>query len=144
VAFRTNPGSVIAVLEPGGNYRTGADLTPFIRGANLVVTRVVACAAARGLPLDAATAKEVESWYAAYLYTRSDPTWKSKSTLSASGSNNGDPEDFLNGARDLDPSGCLATIVQSRKNQLAGGGHLGTKPSEKTSYPDYDPGGSGL
>jgi hypothetical protein len=109
-----------------------------------IINRVVDCAAASGVTIDAGTLKDMETAIAAHLYTRSDPTYKSRSTLSASGSMNTDGSEFLNIALMLDPSGCLANIMQSMKSQFAGGAWLGKKPSEKTSYRDWDPGAIGL
>jgi hypothetical protein len=144
MAIRTNQGEVVAVLTPGGHYRYGTNLLPFIRPASRVIDRVATCAQARGITIDSDTLKDMETWYAAYLYTRADPTWKSKSTLSSSGSNNSTGNEYADGAVQMDPSGCLSDIINSVRQQLAGGGHLGRKPSERTSYDDYDPGTLGL
>lgn len=141
MAQRTTPGEVIAILTPGGHYRSGTNLLPFIRPASRVVDRAIECADAKGITIDSDTAKDMETWYAAYLYTRADPTMKSKSTLSSSGSNNSTGNEFADGAIQMDPSGCLADIINNTKQITAGGGWLGRKPSEKTDYGSWDPGG---
>lgn len=135
---RTKPARVQAILSAGGNYRAGVDLAPFIRTASRTITRVAACAVAKGISLDAETLEDIEAWYAAHVYTRSDPTYSSKSTLSASGSYTRDGSEFLNQAIALDESGCLADIVNSVKQRIAGGVCLRTPPSSQTDYVDAD------
>ena len=140
MAIRSAVGDVIAILSPGGHYRAGTNLLPFIRPASRVIDRVIVCAAAKGITIDADTLKDLEIWYTAYLYTRADPTWKSKSTLSASGSNNSTGNDYADGAIQMDPSGCLSEIINETKQRIAGGSWLGTRPSQQTSYSDWDNG----
>ena len=116
---RTTPGLVTAILEPGGNYRCGADLTFAILPANRIITKVAECAAGKGISIDAELLQLMESWMAAHFYTRSDPTYKSRSTLRASGEFNADGSEFLTTAIALDPSGCLAEIMNTTNSMVA-------------------------
>jgi hypothetical protein len=138
MTIRATPGDVVAILTPGGHYRAGINLLPFIRPASRVIDRVLICAAAKGITIDADTLKDMETWYSAYIYTRADPTYKSKSTLSASGTNNSTGNEYGDAAVQMDPSGCLSDIINDSKTRIAGGGWLGRKPSEQTSYSDWD------
>src|SRR5207249_294049 len=99
---------------------------------------VSSCAAGKGLNLTTEELREVETWIAAHLYTKSDPVYTSRTTSAASGvfvraPNN--PEPYKDGAIAIDPSGC----VNAALNQLrAGGFWLGKAPSEQTDYKDRD------
>lgn len=128
---RTNLGLVQGILAD--NWQPSISLDPFIRGANLTISRVATCAAAEGYTLSSAELTEIETWYAAYLYTKADPLYSSKSTISASGSFLRDPKDYLLQAYAFDPSGCLQAIVEG---QIVGGFWGGLSEPEQTTYAD--------
>lgn len=136
---RTTASAVKGVL--GDDYDSangGRSLVPFIDAANLVVTRVATCATAKGKTLTTAELEMIERWLAAHLYTKSDPTYSSRSTAAASGSfirNPEVPEPYKDGAISVDYSGCLASIL-GRKTVTAA--WLGRAPSDQTDYVDRD------
>lgn len=131
---RTTAELVIKILDPGGNYRCGTDLTFAIRAANRIVTRVAECATDGGDSLDSETLQDIESWLAAHYYTRSDPTYKSRSTLRASGEMNADGSEFLTAALSLDPSGCLAEIMNTTESKVASVKWTGKKYNNQRTY----------
>jgi len=137
---RTTADLVKAVL--GDNYgKLGDDtlpsLTPFVDAASLVVDRVSACAAAKGVTLSAAELEVVERWLAAHLYTRMDLGYQSKATDKASATFQGqtgmhlDASYYGQTAQALDPSGCLAAIGNRR---VAGGFWAGMTPRALDDY----------
>jgi hypothetical protein len=131
MAVRTDAATVQAVL--GNNYQAGVDLTRFIAIASKVVDRVVTCAAAKSVSLSAAVLAEMEAWLAAHYYTRSDPTYKSRTTNRASGVFNADGSEFKNAAMELDSSGCLSAILSRKTASVA---WLGKTETEQIAYPD--------
>lgn len=137
MAVRTDQTTVAGNLGPNWDRRRFPSLARFLTTASVIVDRVVACAASKGVTIDAATLAEMESWVAAWAYTRADPTWKSRSTLSASGANNSSPTDYLDVAKAMDPSGCL-DLVTGPNNKTPGGFWNGRPPSEQTDYVDRD------
>lgn len=134
--YRTTAGRVQEVL--GDDYGPLADgsqrqVEPYLRGANLITTRVNECAAARGITLGSSELVEIETWVAAYLYTRSDGLYTSRSTTDASGSMARDTNAYLQGAYGLDFSGCLLSIMSG---QRAGASWNGKRKSAQTDYVD--------
>lgn len=141
---RTTSDLVQGVL--GDEYGLNAagsspSLTPYIRAANLMVTRVAACATLKNITLSTDELTEIETWLAAHMYQCADPGYTSRSTDKASGSFTGqfglglDGTRFGQMAQSLDPSGCLAALS---KRQYAGGTWLGKAPSEQTDYEQRD------
>lgn len=138
MAFRTSEPAVRGVL--GYNYDAVRypDLTPFIRPASLIVDRLAA-AASGVYTFPAGVLAEVETWLAAYWYTKTDPLFTSRSTKGASGSFLRDEKvanPFLKGALDLDGSGLLAGILNGTGS--ARGIWLGKRPSEAVPYSRRD------
>lgn len=127
--MRTSQGEVAGLL--GSDWEQGRSLSVFLRSATKVVDRVIECLARKGLSLDSDEAQLMEAWVTAWLYTKSDPTYSSRSTLSASGSFLRTPESYLEGAKALDPGGCLAAIIAGARASAA---WLGRPPSEQTDY----------
>lgn len=137
MAIRTNHKMVEDVLQDCWDPSTKLDR--YIKGASLIVDRVVTCSANTDYELTDAEAKEIETWLAAHLYTKMDPTYSSRSTNGASGSFVRDPkipEPFKDGALMLDPSGCLAIALKTVPKVSAG--WMGRPPSEQTDYVDRD------
>lgn len=116
---------------------TEPSLTPFISAANLLVTRVAACATARGLTLSTDELTAIETWLAAHYYAVSDRTMSSQSNLGASGSFDGqtsmalDATLFGQHAKVLDHSGCLATITAGGRSRPKAV-WLGRRPANQT------------
>ncbi len=124
LTLRTDSDAVKAVLAGGKDYDPApedgsdpVDLSPYMRAANIVTSRAVECAAAKGITLSADELVEIESWLGAYFYTRSDPTYQSKSTDGASASFVADSqattERYKAGAIALDSSGCVKAILNA-------------------------------
>lgn len=138
---RTTSGAVQAILGKDYDADLSPDLAPFIRGANLLTTRVATCAAAKNWALSTAELAEIEAWIAAHLYTRSDKAYQSNSTDGASASYQGQTGMHMEAsyygqmAMDLDTSGCLTVLS---KRQVAGGFWLGKPPSDQIDYDDRD------
>lgn len=133
----TNPSSADVQSILGRDYTTGRDLTPFVNAAAMVVARAVTCASGRGVTLTSDEQTAMIAWTAAYYYTRSDRTYKSRSTLSASGAWNTDGNEYRDGAIALDPSGCLGGLL---KAQRAGFAWTGRTVPEQTDYWDRNGG----
>lgn len=136
---RTTAALVRGVLQR--DYRIGADVAPYIRAANLVVTRVNTCATAKSITLSSDELTEVETWLAAHFYVCSEQTLASKSGGGAGGSFHGqtgmhlDSSRYGQTAQTIDYSGCLAAIG---KRQFASMEWLGLAPSDQTDYDQRD------
>ena len=81
MAIRTTPGEVQEIMSPGGDYKPGKPVDPFIRMASRMVDAVQAAAPDYDLtPMDEtpstieapSTARLVETWLAAWAYKMSD------------------------------------------------------------------------
>lgn len=135
--LRTNDALVKEVL--GDNYDSRSKLGQFILMANLLVSRVATCAAAKGLPLTTEELKVLETWVAASNYCASDAMYMQRSTSSASGSFQRTTGKGLDGneygqmALRLDTSGCLASMNSAQRAEI---GWLGLRDSEQTDYRD--------
>ena len=138
MAYRTTPVEVQATLLT--NYRPGTDLIPFIRRANLFVSRVATCASTRKMPLAAGELQELEILIACHFYQAADPGYSSRTTEGAGGSFEGQTGSFLERTRygqdaiSLDPSGCVLSM--SKAGTFAKAAWLGKRPSEQTDYID--------
>jgi hypothetical protein len=130
---RTNSTLVQQLL--GNDYQSGRSLVPFIATASSVVNRVSTCATGKGVPLSAAELELVERWLACHYYTKSDPTYASRSTAGASGAFTRDPNDYKQAAIELDYSGCLKAILAGARAGLT---WLGKVPSEQIDVRDRD------
>lgn len=133
MAIRTTADLVDDIVE----VDTTVSLTAFIRAASLIVDQVEACAIEKGDPLTADELKEIETWLAAHFYTVRDPRYASKSTLRASGAFQLDSS-YLDVAKLLDHSGCLAAMAAEDGPLSARMLWLGRPPSEQTDYEDRD------
>lgn len=133
---RTTHKAVKDVLGPNYDPTACPDLTPLIRTADRMIDRVVTCAVAKGVTLTTGEKADLATYLAAHLYTRMDPVYTSKNTGRAGGSFVRDPktpEPYKAVLLEIDPSGCLAAIMN---RQTAGGFWLGRSPSEQTAYED--------
>jgi hypothetical protein len=138
VAQRTTPDAVRAVLQKDYNAKERPSLNRQIQTASVVVSRVVTCAAAKGVTLTAEETELIECWLAAHFYAVSDRPYKSRSTLQASGSMDGNTDMSFDAtlygqqAKALDYSGCLALIqlAAQGKAQTADGFWAGKEKAD--------------
>lgn len=133
---RTTPGAVEAILAD--NYDGTTSLVPFIDTATVIIDRVVTCATRKSVTLTATEKELMERWLAAWLYTKADPTYLSKSTGRASGSfahGLKEPEYYKDAALSLDPSGCLEAILNRK---TAGLQWAGKTPTESLAWWERD------
>lgn len=137
---RTSSSLVQGVLgDDYGKLTTGAypPLTPYIDTASLLVDDLVAQIIAEGgVALSDERLEMIERWLAAHAYTKTDPTYSSKSTGGASGSfirGQKEPEPYKDMALSLDPSGCLPAILNRNRVKFF---WLGKRPSQQTDYQD--------
>lgn len=127
----------------GSEYDGQKSLTPYVRWANLVTSRVYTCAYDRGVTLSDSELTEIETWLAAHAYQQADPGYQSRSENGASGSFRGQTGMYLEStlfgqtAVMLDNSGCLKAIG-SGSAVYATGEWLGLPPSEQTPYYERD------
>lgn len=141
VPARTTIVAVKNILAPGKDYddRREPTLTGFVATASAIVDRVVACAAADGVTLNSIEQELIERWLAAHYYKCSDRQYASKNTAGAGASFTGQYAMGLKAtlygqcAMDLDPSGCLAALVD---HAVASADWLGKTPTEQTAYED--------
>lgn len=148
MSYRTTSDLVKDVLRsgsPAADYEdsTAPDLTPFIATANTVTSLAMACAVKKGRPItefstvgDGSQAELIERWLAAAYYTRSDRLYTNRSTSKASGGFMFDGDEleknpYIRTALDMDPSGCLNTLIKRRRASAA---WLGKPPSEQVPY----------
>ncbi len=129
---RTNDQLVKDLL--GADYDPCRPLDVFIRSAYSMMTRVIACATDKGVTISTEDRKLIETWLAAYLYTRSDRVYTSRSN-GASGSFADTANAYMMQAIQLDPSGCLPAILNRNTASMD---WLGKPPSEQIDYVDRD------
>ena len=129
--LRTTDKAVEDVL--GRDYDTSRTLKPFIDTAASVVDQLVECANDLGITITTTQKELIERWLAAHYYTRSDRTYKSRSTQRSSGEWHGDGKEYLNTACELDPSGCLRGILSGKHATIEWGGKT---ESEQIDYED--------
>ena len=116
-------------------------LTPFIEAANSLVSRVATCATTRGITLSAAELELIERWLAAHFYSVSDRPLQEEKTLDAFGKFQGKTDMGLNSsyfgqtAKDVDPSGCLASLTSRKRITM---NWLGKAKSDQIDYRDRD------
>lgn len=142
---RTTDVLVKKVLAPGRDYDTvnNPSLQPFIEAASSVVDDVVTCATRKGKTLTSTKLELIERWLAAHLYQMSDEGYTSRSTMSASGSFQGQTGMYLEAtmygqtAITLDPTGCLVAIAKGAR-PTARAFWAGKRPSEQTDYDARD------
>jgi hypothetical protein len=127
--MRTTDKAVQEIL--GDNYDSinEPSLFPYIRAASLIVDDVVTCLATKGLTYTTARLREIETWVAAYLYTITDPIYKSKTTANSSATY--PDRSYLDAAKALDNSGCLSGALSGNRASLD---WLGLPPSSQTDY----------
>ncbi len=136
MAFRTTTDYIKKVLKSDYDFVNSPDLTPNLRGANLVTSRVATCASDKGTPLTTGELTEIEAVLAAHYYTKSDPVYASRSTAGRAGSfvrGKEEPEPYKDMAISLDPSGCLRALLNARR---ASGGWLGKVQADQIDVED--------
>lgn len=137
---RTSSALVVDNLKT--DYTSGATLTRPINIATLVVDRIVACATQKGITHSEDLLVEIETQLASHYYTRTDRIYRSKATDRASGVylyNNKNPEPYLANALELDYSGCLNAIINSKRASLY---WTGKDDGEKLDYDERNLTGS--
>lgn len=141
MAYRTTVEAIRDLLGDDYGLKTDGvepDLTRHLRWANLLTTRVAACAVERGVPLSVAELREIELNLAAHKYTGSDTPFSNESHGGASGTKQGQTGMYLErsyygqDALSLDPSGCLRAIAMGKG--MAVGVWLGKPQSEERTY----------
>ena len=118
---RTSEEAVIGVL--GADYGPKPDgtlpkLKPYIDTANNVINAAVREANADGYSYDSVTLELMERWLAAHSYTKSDPTYSSRSTAGASGSflrGKEEPEPYKDMVLTIDSLGYLNALLNRRR-----------------------------
>ena len=131
LTLRTTALKVKEVL--GKDYDGCRSLDVFIRSAAAMMARINTCATDKGVTISTDEWELMETWLAAYYYTKSDRLLTSKSNGGASGSFADTEKAYLAGALDIDPSGCLNALIN---NQSAGGFWLGKPVIDQVSYWD--------
>lgn len=130
--MRTTPKDVQDVLGPNYDTINCPSLMPYLRSASLIIDDVVDCATESLITLSDARLAEMEKWIAAYLYTITDPIYKTKQTANSSASYF--DRSYLDAAKSLDKTGCLAAILTT--GARAGMDWLGKRPSEQIDIDD--------
>lgn len=128
---RTNAQAVIDIL--GVNYDTinCPKIDPYIKAANLIVTRADDCADSRGWELSDDELTNIEKWLAAHFYTVYDPIYKSKQTANSSATYF--DRSYKDVACSLDPSGCVCAQLEGRRAYFE---WLGKVPSDQIDIDD--------
>lgn len=141
MSFRTTEDAVRAIID----NTTAIDMTPFIRIANKLVTKVHAADSDSLLNTD--DLQELETWLAAHFYAHRDQLLQNKSTSGASGGFQGQTGMFFSStqygqtALMFDVTGYLSSLQQMAQNgrkkvQMI---WLGSTESEARGYSDiYD------
>lgn len=135
---RTNSGAVQGILGQDYDKVNAPSLLGYIDSATVIVDRVYTCALNKGITLTSTELELIERWTAAHLYTKSDPTYSSRSTQGRSGSfirGKDEPEPYKDAAIGVDYSGCLNAILNRK---FASATWVGLPPSEQTDYEDRD------
>ena len=137
---RTTESAVQGVLMSDWDGSTDLD-TPFIAAANLFVTRVRACASAKGITLSTDELEMIERYIAAHLYVMSDQNHASRTVNGVSETYQGqtgmrlEASKYGQTAMMLDPSGCAAGIGKGQRASMT---WLGKAPSSQVDYIDRD------
>jgi len=114
-------------------------LQPFVDKASIMTDDVLTCSTRKGSPYSTAKLEMIERFLAAHAYAMSDRTYKSRSTLRASGTFNGQTGMYLEAtpygqeAKELDNLGCLEAVG---KTKTVGAVWLGRRPSQQTDVDD--------
>lgn len=128
--------TITAVTDILGNlYVSGASpsVQPFIDTATLLVDRVIACAVTKGVTITTAEAERIEAYLAAHFFGHAQQFFTSKSTVSASGSFQGqyamslDASQYGQTAKMLDPSGCLNALSKGNRASMTWLGKVGNE-----------------
>lgn len=139
MATRTNATRVKDVLMSDYGPKSNGQLPtlePFIRVANLITTRVNACATENDITLSTEELIEIETWLAAHAYSCSDQVAQSRSEAGASMSFGGILGEMLKSSKYgqmalmVDYSGCLAKLGKGK----AVGAWLGIPVRSQTSW----------
>lgn len=139
MAIRTTEQEVKDVLAPGGDYKPGKPVEPFMAAGNSVVNWIQANAADYGLdPLSTADARILETWLAAFYYKCSDQQLSSKSQGRASGSMRGatggkgfEMNNYGSAAKTLDGTGLLTALDDGK---IVGTAWLGKLTQEMLTW----------
>jgi hypothetical protein len=134
---RTTTTAVQTLLGRNYDTRNLPSLDPYVEMATAFVDRVVICAAAKGIAITDAELELIERNMAAHYYTRTDPLYASKSTLSASGSyaRGKEVEVYKANAIELDPSGCVNALLGRKKASMS---WLGKPKSEQMDWEEWN------
>ncbi len=138
---RTTSGAVLDLLQRDYDTRRKPSLNVHIASANAMVTRVAACATAKGKTLTAVELELIERWLAAHKYVCIDQTYAEKTTGDAKAVYHGRTGMGLESSRygqeamNLDYSGCLESLNKRKTARLV---WLGKPPSEQTDYEARD------
>ena len=141
MVYRTTEDAVRAIID----NTTTIDMTPFIRIANLLVTKVDS--ADENSLLSTSDLVELETWLAAHFYAHRDQLLQNKSTSGASGGFQGQTGMFFSStqygqtALMLDVTGYLSSLQQMAQNgrKKAQMIWLGSTESEARGYSEiYD------
>jgi hypothetical protein len=141
MGLRTAPDKVVAIL--GDDYGRKVDgslpnLNGYICTANNIVNSVVTAAAGDSLTYTADTLELMERWLSAHAYTKSDPTYSSRSTAGASGSfirGKDEQEPYKDMAMSIDPYGYLDAILNRKRARIM---WLGKTESEALTADERD------
>lgn len=137
MAYRTNEDAVRGIID----NTTTIDMTPFIRIANILVTKVHSKDTLS--LLSTSDLVELETWLAAHFYAHRDQLLQNKSTSGASGGFQGQTGMYFESTQYgqtcllLDVTGYLASLMDQAKNgrkavQMI---WLGSTETESRNYP---------
>ena len=129
----TTEAAVILILGKDYDTINTPSVLSYLNAAAAIVARVIECAARKGITLSDEEIAILEGWVAAYLYTQSDATYRSRRTLRAAGEWNKTEDAYLKGAYLVDPSGCLKNAMSNNRVRMI---WLGKPPSTQIDYVD--------
>jgi len=106
-------------------------LTAAMDSAFTIMSRVITCASKKGTPLTDEEESVIEVYLAGHFYQVSDPSYSSRTTLNKSGSfldpATGYQTRYMERAILTDPSGCLKSLLFTRRASIAWLGQDATK-----------------
>lgn len=129
---RTTTAEVEAIL--GADYDPSRDLTVFMRIAYGVITKVIACAARKGVTYLDQDLIDMETALVAHFYTVSGRRFKKEKDGKAEGVY--EDTSYASLALALDETGCLDSLLSKSKTVVAF--WMGKRRSEQTDYVDRD------
>lgn len=138
---RTTAAAVKEILNRDYDSIDEPSLDGYIDTAAALVDQMVICATRKRITISDSLQELIMRWLSAHAYALSDRTYKSRSTLRASGGFDSQTAMHLDAttygqmARDLDPSGCLENMNKSNRVRAF---WLGRRPSEQTDVIDRD------